>query len=193
MKQPIRLFGIGLLTAGIIMLGVYFITNGSTQTADSLSDKELVALVEDKGYHVLTNSEYVAVSVDEAKTTAAKNEEQPETKAKSTEEDSKNKEENDKPKSDQDSKKDEGQKEEKDKQKKDEKKEKDKKTYTLKIEEGKPSSDISEKLEKNGIIDEASKFNDYLEDNDYSKKVQLGEFKVSSDMSLYEIAEAITR
>ncbi|WP_121639737.1 endolytic transglycosylase MltG [Virgibacillus sp. Bac330] len=193
MKQPIRLFGIGLLTAGIIMLGVYFITNGSTQTADSLSDKELVALVEDKGYHVLTNSEYVAVSVDEAKTTAAKNEEQPETKAKSTEEDSKNKEENDKPKSDQDSKKDEGQNEEKDKQKKDEKKEKDKKTYTLKIEEGKPSSDISEKLEKNGIIDEASKFNDYLEDNDYSKKVQLGEFKVSSDMSLYEIAEAITR
>ncbi|GIP61634.1 hypothetical protein J32TS6_01890 [Virgibacillus pantothenticus] len=195
MKQPIRLFGIGLLTAGIIMLGVYFFTNGNIQTADNLSDEELVTLVEDKGYHVLTNSEYIAVSVDEDEATAAKNEQQPDTKAKFAEDKSDNNE--DKQENQNADKEDKNKaKQNNDKKQaadKEKNKEDEKKTFTVNIKEGMPSSEISDQLEANDIIDDAAKFNAYLEDNDYSQKVQLGKFKVSSDMSLKEIAEAITK
>ncbi|MED3737975.1 endolytic transglycosylase MltG [Virgibacillus pantothenticus] len=201
MKQPIRLFGIGLLTAGIIMLGVYFFTNGNIQTADNLSDEELVTLVEDKGYHVLTNSEYIAVSVDEVEdevedeATAAKNEQQPDTKAKSAEDKSDNNE--DKQENQNADKEDKNKAKQNDDKKqaadKEKNKEDEKKTFTVNIKEGMPSSEISDQLEANDIIDDAAKFNAYLEDNDYSQKVQLGKFKVSSDMSLKEIAEAITK
>ncbi|NBJ68528.1 MULTISPECIES: endolytic transglycosylase MltG [Clostridia] len=195
MKQPIRLFGIGLLTAGIIMLGVYFFTNGNIQTADNLSDEELVTLVEDKGYHVLTNSEYIAVSVDEDEATAAKKQQQPGTKANSAENKSDNNEE--KQENQNANREDKNKAKQNDDKKqaadKEENKEDEKKTFTVNIKEGMPSSEISDQLEANDIIDDAAKFSAYLEDNDYSQKVQLGKFKVSSDMSLQEIAEAITK
>lgn len=191
MKQPVRVFAIGLLTAGVIMLGVYFFSNGNIQTADNLSDEELVTLIEEKGYHVLSDSEYIALSVDEQGATDSQTpqkEEQPTTKAKAAEKtnDKKNK---DKQK-EADNKRENNDREDKEKDKEDKEKNK---TYTLKIKSGMPSSDISDLLEENDIIDDASEFNKYLEKHNYSEKVQLGKFKVSSDMSLYEIAEAITK
>lgn len=195
MKQPVRVFAIGLLSAGVIMLGVYFFSNGNIQTTDNLSDEELVTLIEEKGYHVLSDSEYVALSVDEQGTTdsqAPQKEEQPTSKAKAAEKtnDEKDKQkEADNKKANKDQENDQ---EDKEKDKEQEDKEKNK-TYTLKIKSGMPSSEISDLLEENNIIDDASEFNKYLEKHNYSEKVQLGKFKVSSDMSLYEIAEAITK
>ncbi|OZU90666.1 hypothetical protein CIL03_02160 [Virgibacillus indicus] len=61
------------------------------------------------------------------------------------------------------------------------------------IESGMPSSSISDALAENNIIDDAEEFNQYLQDEEYSLKVQLGSFDLSSDMSFYEIAEAITK
>src|SRR5699024_8886811 len=66
-------------------------------------------------------------------------------------------------------------------------------TYSLTIEEGMASSDISAKLEDNNIIDDASKFNRFLEKEGYELKVQIGTFDVSDDMDFEEIASAITK
>ncbi|GGJ47820.1 hypothetical protein [Virgibacillus salexigens] len=175
MKQPIRMFGIGLLTAGVIMLGTYFFFSGSVNTVDNLTNDELVSIIEEKGYHVLSNSEYIAASVNES---SAQSEE--------SKENNKNAE-SDNSSTDQE-KEDSANDKEKDQAEEDKPK-----TYTLHIEEGMASSDISSSLEENEIIDDSSEFNDYMEENDYSLRVQLGEFEVNSDMSLYEIAEAITR
>ena len=53
-------------------------------------------------------------------------------------------------------------------------------------------SRVSQILEDNGIIDSASKFNEYLEDNDYSPYMQIGEFKLKTGMSMKDVAKAIT-
>src|SRR5699024_7378567 len=79
-----------------------------------------------------------------------------------------------------------GKKDKKNKKDKKDKKEKEKKeetTYTLIIEENMVPSRVSQILEDNGIIDSASKFNEYLEDNDYSPYMQIGEFKLKTGMS----------
>ncbi|REJ18497.1 MAG: hypothetical protein C6W58_07030 [Bacillaceae bacterium] len=55
------------------------------------------------------------------------------------------------------------------------------------------TSDVSKILEQSGIIDSASKFNQYLIKHDYHKRVQIGTFEVKKGMSYYEIAEALTR
>lgn len=55
------------------------------------------------------------------------------------------------------------------------------------------SSDISALLAEQNIIDNASEFNRYLDEHEYSLYVQIGTFEVSSDMSFYEIAERIAR
>ncbi|RKQ38015.1 hypothetical protein D8M06_03060 [Oceanobacillus halophilus] len=62
----------------------------------------------------------------------------------------------------------------------------------MNVESGMHTSSISDLLEENKIIKESSEFNEYLIDNDYHLKVQLGEVEVSSDMSFYELAEALT-
>lgn len=63
----------------------------------------------------------------------------------------------------------------------------------INIQEGMNTSDVSKQLEQAGIIDSASKFNQYLIKNDYHKRVQIGTFEVKKGMSYYEIAEALTR
>ncbi|QKY71637.1 hypothetical protein Len3610_07500 [Lentibacillus sp. CBA3610] len=60
------------------------------------------------------------------------------------------------------------------------------------VESGVAPSEISQTLEENDIIDDADAFTEYLEDEDYSQLVQLGEFELSSDMDHNEIAETLT-
>ncbi|MBR7797020.1 hypothetical protein GT022_13315 [Agaribacter marinus] len=55
------------------------------------------------------------------------------------------------------------------------------------------SSEISSLLEENKLIKDASEFSDYLEENDYSQRVQIGKYKLNTDMGPYQIAEAITK
>ncbi|RDW19340.1 hypothetical protein CWR48_09135 [Oceanobacillus arenosus] len=62
----------------------------------------------------------------------------------------------------------------------------------MNIEPGMPSSMITSVLQEQGIIDDASEFNSYLEEHDYSLKVRMGTHQVTSAMSFYELAETIT-
>ena len=62
----------------------------------------------------------------------------------------------------------------------------------LLIESGTASISISNELEQTGIIDDATAFEDFLAENDLSKKIQLGEYMLDSSMSHQDIAKVIT-
>ncbi|MGM7635567.1 endolytic transglycosylase MltG [Bacillus sp. Hm123] len=64
--------------------------------------------------------------------------------------------------------------------------------YTLQITPGMASSDIGETLEKAGIIKSAEEFNSFLTDNDYARKIQVGEYKLYSSMTMKQIAVVLT-
>ncbi|MGY0692912.1 hypothetical protein ACW2QC_09015 [Virgibacillus sp. FSP13] len=177
MKQPIRSFSIGLFTASLILLIVFLFIDDSKNNTDDIAADDMIEALKEDGYRVLSESEYISLSVNDngKDTTEEEKEEQPATEQKDNEK--AEKEEN---KADDNSK--------------EEKKEKEaKKTYTITIKSGMASSEISNLLVENDIIDDADEFSQYLEKEGYAKKVQLGKFKVSSDMSNYEIAEEITK
>ncbi|HLR08022.1 MAG TPA: hypothetical protein VK136_02020 [Bacillota bacterium] len=167
MKQPIRSFSIGLLTAGLICLLVFYFSGGNKETAN-LSTEDMIAKLEDEGYRVFTESEYISMAVD--------SDDADETEA-DTDDDSAL-EDNEEDEADEDSEADD---------------EDASVTYTLEIKSGMNSSEISELLEENDIIDDAMEFSTFLEDEDYESDVQIGEFELSSDMSFKEIAEEITK
>lgn len=64
-------------------------------------------------------------------------------------------------------------------------------TTTIVINEGEPSSIAATQLQNQGIIENASEFNDFLEENNYTTLVRPGTFTVNSDMSFQEIAEVL--
>jgi negative regulator of genetic competence, sporulation and motility len=194
MKQSVRSFAIGLFTAGILLLGGIFFFGTGGEKVEDLAAEDLIDLVEQKGYYVLNKEEYIAASVgDESKTASA------ETNSKEgiSEQESSNKEEDaSKDKEDESTENAEAKEEnsdENDSEKAEKEEEKEKTSYTLKIKEGMASSDISSVLENNDIIDDAGEFNEYLIDNDYHLKVQIGEYELTTGMSHYEVAEAITK
>lgn len=191
MRQPVRAFAIGLFTAGIIMLIGIFYFDDSAKTADDLSIDEMTSSLKEEGYRVVTEEEYIAVSVNKDKTQQKANEaEKPNADQKKDDKQNKDKQDVDK----EDKSGNAVDDEEKTSKKKDDEEDKDEtKTYTININDGVLSSTISDRLEANGIIDNSTKFNLYLTDNGYGEKIQLGKFKVNSDMSFKEIAEAITR
>ncbi|GAQ19798.1 YceG-like family protein [Oceanobacillus picturae] len=192
MKQSVRSFAIGLFTAGILLLGGIFFFGTGGEKVEDLAAEDLIDLVEQKGYYVLNKEEYIAASVgDESKTASAETN----SKEENSEQESSNKEEG--ASKDQEDETTEKAKEENsdenDSEKAEKKEEKEKTSYTLKIKEGMASSDISSVLENNDIIDDAGEFNEYLIDNDYHLKVQIGEYELTTGMSHYEVAEAITK
>ncbi|MFD1363050.1 hypothetical protein [Lentibacillus salinarum] len=174
MKQTIRSFAFGLLTAGIIVLGAFYFAGESQTGAEEIPTEDMIEIVESEGYHVLTESEYIAVSVEsdnENDSGDNKNEENEDASG-SGETD----ENNDAADNEEDDTNDED----------------EPTTYTLTIESGVAPSEISQTLEENDIIDDADALTQYLEDEDYSELVQLGEFELSSDMDHHGIAETIT-
>lgn len=66
-------------------------------------------------------------------------------------------------------------------------------SYKLKIKSGMNPAEIAETLAKQKIIKDKDEFEAFLIDNDYHTKVQVGTFRVYSDMSFREIAEKITK
>jgi len=61
-------------------------------------------------------------------------------------------------------------------------------TTTIVIAEGDPSSFATNQLQNQGIIESASEFNDFLEENGYTVRLRPGSYEVSSDMTFQEIA-----
>ncbi|MBM7552278.1 endolytic transglycosylase MltG [Thalassobacillus pellis] len=66
------------------------------------------------------------------------------------------------------------------------------KTYVISIEKGMTSQDISKDLFEAGMIKDSSMLNDYLQDNNLSREVQIGKFEITNKMEIEEIANAIT-
>lgn len=65
--------------------------------------------------------------------------------------------------------------------------------YKLEIVAGMVSHDIASILEKEKIIEEANEFETYLEENGYSKRIQLGSFELKAGMTYKQIAKIITK
>ncbi|MEE1132575.1 MAG: hypothetical protein UHX00_13220 [Caryophanon sp.] len=63
---------------------------------------------------------------------------------------------------------------------------------TIAIFRGNTAYDISRKLQDEGIIDNALQFELFLANGEYSRRIQIGEFTVSSDMTEEELAKALT-
>lgn len=182
MKQPIRAFAIGLLTAAIVMLIVNYFDKGSTQDLSEMPIEEVVKELKEQGYRVLTEAEYISLSIN-TEEPVADNEAQENTESAQS------------PESEEENDSDESGTEESntDETEAQEETQEDTKSYTLTIESGMPSSAISNTLEANGIIDNSDEFISYLEDEGYANRIQLGEFTLNSSMSYYDIAEALTR
>ncbi|WP_243297215.1 endolytic transglycosylase MltG [Bacillus litorisediminis] len=67
------------------------------------------------------------------------------------------------------------------------------KSYTLTIAAGMNSSDVAERLEQNGIIDDSFVFQQYLIDRKLDGAIQIGSYQVRSDMSFEVITSIITK
>ncbi|WP_246001091.1 endolytic transglycosylase MltG [Oceanobacillus piezotolerans] len=191
MKQVLRYFSVGLLTAGVIMLiGLQFFDE---KGIEEYSAEELIPLVEDSGYYVLSGEEYITLTVPSSES-SAKTAEANKKPAENTEQKSTNTEE--KKESDTEETKESNTEEadeekEKEKEKTQEENTNEAASYKISIKPGMLTSEISSLLEENNIIEDAFEFDQYLNENDYSLYVQLGEYTLTSDMSFYEIAETI--
>lgn len=170
MKQPIRFFSIGLFTASLIILvGFLFLGDGKNSSAE-MSIDEMLEAIKSEGYRVISEDEYISLSVNSQK---------------NAEDDNKEKESESK--------------EEKDKEQKTEEASKEKEveeevhTYTLVVEPNMLGPDISKLLEENKIIADSKEFNQYLEKEGFAKYIQLGEHELNSKMSQLELAEKITK
>lgn len=194
MKIPIRYFSIGLLTASIIILLMFLIIDEEEASIEEYSLEELTEAVEEKGYRVISQDDFISFSMylDEQK-----NGEKQEEKEKKKDEKKVDKEEKKDKKATASNKKDKKEKEDTSKKKdkkeiKDKKDKKERKTATIRVQQGDLPKDIGIQLKEKGIIKNVDKFVKYMEDNNYSPKVQIGSFKVNSDMSHKEIAETLT-
>lgn len=180
MKQPIRYFSIGLLVASLIIFIVFYFFEKTDNHASTKSIDEMIATIKDEGYHVLSSSEYISLSVG----SETQNNDDTET---IENEDSTNEEDSN---DTQNENEDEDAEDEEDSDTEDAAEVHE---YTLTIEPNMLGPTISEVLEDHNIIDDADEFNRYLETEGYAPYLQLGEHDVSSDMTNHEIAEIIAR
>lgn len=183
MKQPIRYFSIGLLTASLIILLVVSLFDKQDGHVSEGSVDEMIATLKDEGYHVLSSSEYISLSVNtEPNENLDADEDNAEDPKKDEDEDEvvDETEETEEP-------------EDTDAEVEEEEEVEEVHKYTLTIEPNMLGPTISELLEDNKIIADAEEFNRYLETEGYAPYLQLGDHKLSSDMSHYEIAEVIAK
>ncbi|MGG3574757.1 hypothetical protein ABES25_09710 [Bacillus gobiensis] len=65
--------------------------------------------------------------------------------------------------------------------------------YKLTIQDGMSSADVSNQLEKDGLIPSARDFNDYVIDGGYHTKVRAGDFELKYGMGFKQIVNVLTR
>lgn len=65
--------------------------------------------------------------------------------------------------------------------------------FLLTIKQGMNSKEISKQLEQAGLIESSTDFDHYLEENNVQHLIQIGQYKLHSDMDLKEISEVITK
>ncbi|GIN96356.1 hypothetical protein J6TS1_22260 [Siminovitchia terrae] len=62
----------------------------------------------------------------------------------------------------------------------------------LNINDGMTSKEVSKQMEKAEIIKDANEFNDYLSAKKWQQSIQIGDYELTSEMGMQEIAETIT-
>lgn len=172
MKQSVRYFSIGLLTSSLLIFGYYFFFDeANSDPLETIPVETFISQIELEGYRVITEEEFNSLSlIAEDVEARIDSEDENSTIEEGIEE---NLEDNSQEESN-------------------EKNEESIRKITFKIQAGTVLTDVAEILFKNKIIEDELAFKNYLEDNGYSSKIQLGEFEITSDMSFAEIAEIIT-
>lgn len=172
MKQTIMAFSIGLLTATGIFTLVYLIEDRpqeNTANDSTLSVEDVEAYAENHQLKVLTDDDYQQlINENEEMKNQIEQQEIAENEDEAEQEDTGTSENED----------ESGE---------------NVYHYVLQIESGMNSSDIADLLESNQVIEDASSFIEYLQENDLSQTIQLGSYEVTSTMSIEEIAQMITR
>jgi predicted flap endonuclease-1-like 5' DNA nuclease len=163
-KIHLRAFAFGLLLSTCIF-GSYYYFSGDHEAAGKVSNKELIAQIEEDGYKVVKAKEYAELEAKVKEAEASPTEETKETEQTT------------------DTAKEEPAKEE----------EPAVKEYKLTIVSGMQSSEIATMLKDAGILADAFDFEQYLISSGYHTKVQLGEFVVKSDMTYEQLAKIITK
>lgn len=183
MKQSIRFFSIGLLTASLVLLGFYYFLGDSKASVSNVPVEDMIAEIESNGHRVITEKEFISYTLNN------------ETKADTDEKDAKDNKDNKQEKSSNEKSADNKKSSSKDKKKDNKKKEDDKDDiikakFTTK--DGVVTQEVADILVDEKIIKDRQKFLKYMDDNGYSEYLQVGTFEVSSDMSMKELAEVIT-
>ncbi|HLR58848.1 MAG TPA: hypothetical protein VK094_00020 [Pseudogracilibacillus sp.] len=165
MKQFFRFFSLGLFVASLTIFIFYNYFDSPEVNPNDFETEELIDLVEEDGYRVITEEEYITYTVneDEEDLNVDKNEDKQD-KDDNAEDKDGNEEDND-----------------------------DTVKYTLEIKPDMMPHEVILLLEEKKIIKDAEKFADFMDKNDYSPYIQQGEFELTSDMSEEEIAKTITK
>ncbi|WP_226667411.1 endolytic transglycosylase MltG [Metabacillus litoralis] len=174
-KTGFRTFAAGMIFSTSVLGGTYLLSDQEQVTAKV--EKKEVTKADIEAY--LTNNNQMTVDTDEYEQfLAAKNAaNQEEAKAKAEEQP---KEETvEKPKTEE--------------AKKPEEKKEEVISYKVTIKDGMTTSEVSDALELNGIIESSMEFDQFLIKNEYHTKVQLGTFEVKKGMTFDQLADAITR
>ncbi|MFD2637443.1 hypothetical protein [Piscibacillus salipiscarius] len=67
------------------------------------------------------------------------------------------------------------------------------KIYQFKVNSGMSLSELASQLEELNIIDDAESFSQFMENNNYSRNVQLGEFELHNRLTYEQIANILTK
>lgn len=65
-------------------------------------------------------------------------------------------------------------------------------SYTLKVKSNMTTTEITQILAKEKIIDYAAGFEAYMNEHDFSKNVQIGDFVVTNNMTYRQLAHTLT-
>jgi hypothetical protein len=187
MKHTVRSFSIGLLTSGVILLIAFYFIGDSAHSTEDADPEVMIPVLEDKGYTVLTKEEYISLTIQNGEEATKETEDQAAPKDGSEEQTRADSEEEEntieEPAEQEETAESASANEQETEEISD--------SYTLTIDEGMASSDISSLLAEHNIVENASEFNSYLNEHNYSPYIQIGSFELSSDMSFYQIAERI--
>ena len=186
MKTIIQSFAAGILVATIILSIVYFIENNKDDEKINITEENAKSFLEEQGFYVILSSDYnqlvnenkslkdELINLEEKYTQSNENSVESEEVEIKEEQDI---EEND----------------EEENVEEDDKTNIEVEEFTLTITRGMTSIDISKILLENYFVKDEVEFNQFLENNGFSRKIQLGQFIINPNMSYLEIANVITR
>ncbi|GEL77330.1 hypothetical protein [Tenuibacillus multivorans] len=182
MRTVVQSFALGILTTTTIIGIVFFIGNSepvqsesANEESSSLTVETAQAFLEEEDYAVVTSTSYEEIQVENKQ--LQNKVEQLQSQLEEQEE----QEVDDEPENtEQDEVEDLDQNTE------------TTHTFTLIIESGMTSIDIANELAEADIISNADEFNQFLEQNRYSRDIQLGEYDLTSQLNYEEIAHIIT-